>query len=75
MKKEGYKKLDRGYLFNEFQQLIFAEDEEIKNSYIPKFRLLENRGGWISRKEKDVKEMLARDAALMNKQKGFIPFV
>lgn len=48
---------------------------DIERTINEKFRLLESRGGWISKKDKEENERLAGEAASMNKQREFIPYV
>lgn len=75
LQEEGYKKIAKEYIFRDFQQLVFLGDSDIERIYKEKFRLLESRGGWISKKDKEENERLAGEAASMNKQREFIPYV
>lgn len=75
VQEEGYRPVSRDYIFDIFQSLIFSDDKEIQYDFTHKFKIIEIRKNWISRKEKEENEKLAADAASMSKQKEFIPYV
>lgn len=73
--EELYKKLSKEYLTNIFKGMIFYDDQNIKNTFKSIFNILELRGKWISKIEKDENEKIAGEAASISKQRDFTPYI
>lgn len=76
IKKQAYAKVSNYVLLSDFSSFIFETDEFIKRKYKGKFGILECRDNiWMDEESKNISEQIASEAASMQKQKEFVPYI
>lgn len=76
IKKQAYAKVSDYVLLSDFSSFIFETNEFIKKKYKGKFGILECRDNiWMDEESKNTSERIASEAASMQKQKEYVPYI